>query len=293
MQSLITAYRKGTTGMLTGGTSSGQLPLASLFDKNIYWVLSADDFDLDIAKEENKHILGIANANARKEALTPVISCILTIVMNKMNVSGHNPSVFCIDELPTVKINGLDGFMSTVRSNKVCTLLTVQDFKQLEKDYGKDSASIIRATCGNLFQGMTSNPETAKQISELIGDIEKVKISYTENQDSMSSTESLQKDKILQARDISGQAPGHFTGKIAGGNPPWFHVQFDRLKHEKLQIPSFAQLWFTGDVKKDKKIMDDVVTANFIKINNDIKDLLAPYEELAAKRREEMKNNAM
>ena len=293
MQSLITAYKENAAGQLAGGTSTGQLPFASLYEKNIYWVLSEDDFDLDIARDDNKHILGIANANRVKEALTPVISCILTVVMNKMNVSGHDPAVFCIDELPTVKINGLDNFMATVRSNNVCTLLTVQDYKQLERDYGKDSASIIRAASGNLFQGMTSSHETTKQISELIGDMEKVKISYTENMDSMSSTESLQKDKVLQPRDIAGQAPGHFTGKIAGGDPAFFHTQFDRINHEKKQIEPFAQTYFTGNEDVDKKIMDNMVLANFLRINNDIIDMLAPFEELVDKRRSNSKSNTL
>jgi Type IV secretory pathway, VirD4 components len=293
MQPLITAYNEKAGGQLSGGTSTGQLPFASLYEKNIYWVLSSDDFDLDISREDNLHILGVANSNRVKEAITPVVSCILSVIMNKMNVAGNPPSVFCIDELPTVNINGLDQFMATVRSNNVCALLSVQDFKQLERDYGKDSASIIRAGAGNLFQGMTSSHETTKQISDLLGDIEKVKISYTENMDSMSSTESKQKEKVMQTRDIAGQAPGHFTGKIAGGTPPFFSTQFKRVKTEKIQIPEFSKFYNTGDPEQDKKIMDNIVQANFVKINNDIAQMLEPFKELVQKKRNANNSNNM
>lgn len=293
MQPLITAYNEKAGGQLSGGTSTGQLPFASLYEKNIFWVLSSDDFDLDISREDNLHILGIANSNRVKEAIKPVVSCILSVVMNKMNVAGNPPSVFCIDELPTVNINGLDQFMSTVRSNNVCTLLSVQDFKQLERDYGKDSASIIRAAAGNLFQGMTSSNETTKQISDLLGDIEKVKISYTENMDSMSSTESKQREKVLQPRDIAGQSPGHFTGKIAGGTPPFFSAQFERVKTEKTQIPQFSKLYNTGDPVQDKKILDNIIQANFVKINNDIAQMLEPFKELVHKKRNPNNSNTI
>jgi hypothetical protein len=280
MAPLISAFKAQSMSQVSGGTSTGQLPFAALYEPNIYWVLSApadEEFNLDITNPNNPCILGIANANKVRAAVTPVLSCVLSVLMNQMNSPGKVPSVYCIDEFPTCPLDGLDTFMATVRSNMVSVLLTVQDFQQAERDCGKQSANILRTTCGNVFQGMTSSPDTAKLFCEWLGDIEKPKISYTENQDHMSQTESLQRERILQPRDVSGQPIGHFMGKIAGGKPAWYSSQFDFVKYNKTDIPRFSLQYKTGNDKTDIEITKRLVIDNFNRINREIKELLVPF----------------
>ena len=88
---------------------------------------------------------------------------------------------------------------------------------------------------------MTGNEKTAKDIENLLGEKKEAQESYSHQAGGNNSvTESLQKEKVLKARDIAGQAAGHFIGKIAGGKPPFFSVQMDMCRFEEKEIPRFS-----------------------------------------------------
>src|SRR5690606_26237830 len=110
--------------------------------------------------------------------------------------------IFCIDELPTIVIYGLDRFISTARKHYVATVLAVQDFMQLVRDYGDKSANTIRTACGTLFQGKTGNNKTAEEIIKMLGEIKRTAVSYSEQSSGgMSTSESQQREKIIQERE--------------------------------------------------------------------------------------------
>jgi hypothetical protein len=274
MAPILSAWRNKAAGQLAGVETSAQLPISILLDPNIFWVLSADEFNLDITNKENPYMLCIGNSKKLQQALAPAISVILTVIMKQMNSSGKVPSVFCFDEFPTVKVNGIDTFIATARKHHVSTVLALQDFTQAERDYGKNTAHILRASCGNQFFGMTGNLETARYVSEMLGEIKKENVSYTTNKDNISTSESLQREKVLQARDIFGQAIGNFTGKIAGGKPPFFSSQFEEFKFEDKPIPDFAYKIKTGDPIMDRSILNNLVMDNYNKILSEATCLL-------------------
>ena len=281
MASMLTAWKLGAQQQTAGAVSSAQLPLIKLFKRNIYWVLSKDAFNLDITNPENPTLLCVGNSPQLKEALSPAISCIASIVMNQMNSSGKVKGVFVVDELPTINLFGLDNFLNTVRKHKVATVLAVQDFNQLIRDYGKDSANIIRTGCGNYFQGMTSNYDTASSVVKMLGEIKKTNISFSKQESGGGSmSESLQKEKVLQEREITSQKAGHFFVKIANGEPPFAFTQFEpfhtknNIKIEEVPMNLIADV---GDDEKNKYLMNCVVEANFQRINKEAKALLEKY----------------
>lgn len=280
---LISAWKNNATGQLAGAETSGQLPISILLDPNIFWVMSADEFDLDITNKEKPKLLCIGNSKKQQQALAPAISAIITVIMKKMNSAGKVPSVFCFDEFPTVKVNGVDTFIATARKHKVATILALQDFEQAIRDYGEKAANILRTSCGNQFYGMTGNLKTAEYISNSLGEIKRENISFSTSAggDSQSMSESLQREKVIQTRDIMGQSIGHFTGKIAGGEPPWFSAQFDEFKYDDIEIPSFNEVFMkianTGNKELDKEIIKNVVQDNYDKIITEAEEILAPY----------------
>jgi type IV secretory pathway TraG/TraD family ATPase VirD4 len=277
MAPIISAWKNKAAGQLAGVETSAQLPISILLDPNIFWVMSADEFNLDITNQEKPFMLCIGNSKKLQQALAPAISVILTVIMKEMNSTGKVPSVFCFDEFPTVKVNGIDTFIATARKHHVSTILALQDFTQAERDYGKNTAHILRASCGNQFFGMTGNLETARFVSEMLGEIKKENVSYTTNKDNISTSESLQREKVLQARDLFGQAIGNFTGKIAGGKPPFFSSQFEEFKFDDIPIPDFACKDTTGDVDMDRQILNNQVKDNYNKILREAKSLLDKY----------------
>ena len=206
MAPMISAWKMGAAQQTAGAVSSAQLPLSLLYHKEIYWVLGADEYNLDITNRENPSLLCIGNSPELKVSISPAISSIFVVIMNSMNNAGKAKSIFCVDELPTINLFGLDNFISTARKHRVSTVLAIQDFNQLVRDYGEKSGMTIRSNCGTRFQGKTGNMKSCEEVTQMLGEIKKSNISFsTQAGGTQSTTESLQREKVLQPREISAQ----------------------------------------------------------------------------------------
>ena len=116
---------------------------------------------------------------------------------------------------------------------------------------------------------MTGNEKTAKDIESLLGEQKEAQQSYSHQESgSNSMTESLQKEKVLKAREVAGQSAGHFTGKIAGGKPPYFSVQFQMCRFEEQEIPRFSFPVL------ELEILEEIVQQNYIRIISDVNAIL-------------------
>jgi type IV secretory pathway TraG/TraD family ATPase VirD4 len=121
----------------------------------------------------------IGNAPSIKEAISPPISCIASVIMSQMNNPGKVKSVFMVDEFPTILLQGIDTFIGTARKHHVATILAVQDFNQAIRDYGDKSANILKSSCGTQAFGMTGNQKTAKDVEALLGEIKEAQESFS------------------------------------------------------------------------------------------------------------------
>ena len=202
-----------------------------------------------------------------------------------MNNPGKVASVVMVDEFPTVNLQGIDTFIGTARKHNVSTILAVQDFNQAVRDYGEKSANILRSSCGTQAFGMTGNDKTARDIENLFGEKREAQRSISK-QDSGggSQTESLQKEKILRARDVAGQPAGHFVGKVANGRPPYFNTQFNICKYISEEIPAFSMPVKTGNEEMDKQILEEIIDKNYANIIQQVNNLL---EEVKLRKKQE------
>ena len=57
-----------------------------------------------------------------------VLSLYITAITRMMNKKNCNKSSLIFDEFPTIYFNGIDNLIATARSNKVATILGVQDY---------------------------------------------------------------------------------------------------------------------------------------------------------------------
>lgn len=297
MSSMLTAWKLGAQQQTAGVASSAQTPLALLNNKYIFWVLSPkpeEEFSLDITNPENPSLLCVGNAPLIKEAVSPAISCIASVVMSQMNNPGKAKSVLLVDELPSLVLPGLDIFIGTARKHGVATILSVQDFNQAIRDYGDKSANILKSACGTQATGMTGNEKTAAELERLFGEKKERQESYSHQDSGESSrTESLQKEKVVKARDVAGQNPGHFIGKVAAGNPPFFNEQFKIGQYAEKDIEPFSlPVKLKFDTEEDKKIelgiMEEIVEKNYHSIIQDVNNVLAQVKVKA----EALKNKA-
>lgn len=279
---VYTAFLTRAEGQLAGAVSSTQSPLSKLDTPEIFWVLSKDELDLDITNKAHPTLLCIGNDPMLSEALSAVISALTYICMINMNQPDRVKSIFCFDEIPSVVIYKLDDFISTCRKYEVCSIFGLQTHEQFKRDYGDKSADVIRNTLGNFFFGSTGDIKTAEYFSNLIGTIKKRDISYTEGDNSSSSSERMQNEKEVQPRDIMGQPIGHFMGKVIGGKPSYFNLQFDYFRPEEedpqylkiTEIPSFANYFNSGNPEEDRRLFYSDVQRNYKQIYQDVNDLL-------------------
>jgi hypothetical protein len=290
IRSFITAQDNGASQQLGGMLSSFQSALVPLLSKELFWIFGApmDEQDsLDINDPENPLILCIANDPPIKRSLSPILSCTMRAIINTINQQGKHPSSMVIDELPTLVIQDLAELPATARSNKVCTAIGIQDESQLRTQYDKQADEII-ANMGNQFVGMTNNLKTAETYSKLFGTYKKQDTSHSTSDNSISFSDRLSNEKLMQEKDISQQNTGHFVGKIADGDPGLFSVQFDEfIKKDhfpnwksKIEIPCNSEhldLLFKNNPDVAEIILEQMVEINYQRICAECEAILSNY----------------
>ncbi len=264
MASLLSAYKGGANSTLASAKVSGQVPLSDMSTAEAFWVLSKDDFDLNVTNPENPYILVVGNDPDmyRRKLFAPAISVIFKTIMTKMHRSKNHPGIFHFDEFPSVKVLNIDQFMSEIRKKKICVILGLQGYEQAKDNYGDETAKNMKTNSNNRAIGRTGSEATIKFVMDMLGDKEMKSTSHTTSVDSKSINESVKREKVLQPRLISAQATGHFLGWVADGKPPYFFTQFKRANFEGEAIPQFSNYITTKDEDMNYKIMNNLAEHN-------------------------------
>lgn len=210
----ISAYQNDAMEQLEGQVASAKIGMARLSSPQLYWVLSANDFTLDINDPEHPKILCLANNPQKQQVYGAVLSLYVTRLIKLVNQKNRLKSSLVFDEFPTIFFNDIDSLIATARSNKVATCLGIQDFSQLKKDYGADQSAVIMNITGNIISGQVTG-ETSKALSERFGKINQVKESISINRTDTSISKSSQLDFAVPQSRIAGLSSGEFVGMVA------------------------------------------------------------------------------
>lgn len=210
----ISAYQNDAMEQLEGQIASAKIGMARLSSPQLYWVLSANDFTLDINDPENPKIVCLANNPQKQQIYGAVLSLYVTRLIKLVNQKNRLKSSLIFDEFPTIFFNDIDSLIATARSNKVATCLGIQDFSQLKKDYGADQSAVIMNITGNIISGQVTG-ETSKFLSERFGKINQVKESISINRTDTSVSKSSQLDFAIPQSKIAGLSSGEFVGMVA------------------------------------------------------------------------------
>lgn len=208
------ALRKGALEQLEGQIASARIPLARLASPALYWVMTGDDFTLDINDPAAPKVLCVGNNPDRQEVYGAALGLYNARLVKLVNRKGRLKSSLIIDELPTIYFRGLDNLIATARSNKVSTLLSLQDFSQMKRDYGEKEATVILNTVGNLFSGQVVG-DTAKALSSRFGKIVQRRQSMTFTERDTTTSLSTQLDALIPESKISTLSQGRFVGAVA------------------------------------------------------------------------------
>jgi hypothetical protein len=210
----VSAYINDVMEQLEGQIASAKISMARLVSPQLYYVLSGNDFTLDINNPEAPKIVCMGNNPQKIQVYGAVLSLYISRLIKMVNKKGKMKSSLIFDEFPTIYLNNMDSLIATARSNKVATTLGVQDFSQLKKDYGKDQADVIMNITGNVIAGQVSG-ETAKQLSERFGKIMQDRTSLSINRTDTSVSHSKQLDPAIPASKIAALSSGEFVGMVA------------------------------------------------------------------------------
>ncbi|WP_281233669.1 conjugal transfer protein MobC [Flavobacterium gelatinilyticum] len=208
------AWQGGAQDQLQGQIASAKIPLSRMISPQLYWVMTGDDFSLDINNPKEPKILCVGNNPDRQNIYSAALGLYNSRIVKLINKKGQLKSSVIIDELPTIYFRGLDNLIATARSNKVAVCLGFQDYSQLTRDYGDKESKVIQNTVGNIFSGQVVG-ETAKSLSERFGKVLQKRQSMSINRNDTSTSISTQLDSLIPASKISTLTQGFFVGSVS------------------------------------------------------------------------------
>ena len=208
------AWEGGAQDQLQGQIASAKIPLSRMISPALYWVMTGDDFSLDINNPNEPKVLVVGNNPDRQNIYSAALGLYNSRIVKLINKKKQLKSSVIIDELPTIYFRGLDNLIATARSNKVAVCLGFQDFSQLTRDYGDKESKVIQNTVGNVFSGQVVG-ETAKTLSERFGKVLQQRQSMTINRNDRSTSISTQLDSLIPASKISNLTQGMFVGAVS------------------------------------------------------------------------------
>jgi hypothetical protein len=226
----ISALQRKAMPQLEGQIASAKIGLARLSSPHLYYVLSGNDFTLDLNNPEEPKIICVGNNPQKLQVYGAVLSLYISRVIKLVNRKGQLKSSLIFDEFPTIFFNNMDSLIATARSNKVSTTIAVQSTEQLKKDYGTEQADVITGIVGNIISGQVTG-DTAKKLSEGFGKIVQDKESKSISSADVSISRSTAMDYAIPASKIAALSSGEFVGIVAD-NPDekislkMFHSEF-------------------------------------------------------------------
>lgn len=210
----VSAFQNKAKEQLEGQIASAKIGLARLSSPQLYYVLSGNDFTLDVNNPEEPKIVCMGNNPQKLQIYGAVLSLYISRMTKLVNRKNQSKCSLVFDEFPTIYFNNIDSLIATARSNKVATTLAVQDFSQLKKDYGSEQADVITGIIGNIVSGQVTG-DTARKLSEMFGKILQEKSSVNINSSDTSVTKSTQLDYAVPAARIASLSSGEFVGIVA------------------------------------------------------------------------------
>ena len=275
------AWKSNAQDQLQGQVASVKIPLSRMISPQLYWVLTGNDFTLDINNPEEPKILCMGNNPDRQSIYGAALGLYNSRLIRLINKKGKLKSSLIIDELPTIYIRGLDNLIATARSNKVSVCLGIQDFSQLERDYGEKESKVIINTVGNIFSGQVVG-DTARTLSDRFGKIVQLRESHSVSNENVTTSTNTQLETLIPASKISNLTQGMFVGSVADNfderiEQKIFHAEIvidnDKVKAETaayVPIPEISS--FVGEDGKDH--MEEIVKENYYRVKADVAELV-------------------
>jgi type IV secretory pathway TraG/TraD family ATPase VirD4 len=269
----VNAYLNDVMEQLEGQVAAAKVAMTRLSSPQLYYVLSGNDFTLDINNPDDPKIVCMGNNPQKIQTYGAVLSLYVNRLIKLANTKGKQKSSLIFDEFPTIYLNNMGSLIATARSNKVATCLGIQDFSQLRKDYGREQADVIMNITGNIVSGQVTG-DTDKQLSERFGRIMQDRESLSISSSDTSVSRSKQLEPAMPPSKISALSSGEFVGMVADDpnckiDLKAFHCEILN-DHDSLKKEQDAY----KDIPPIRKLDNTMVQQNYMQIKQDVQDII-------------------
>ena len=284
VRSIATAIRNKADKQIAGVIASLQIMVTRINSPEIVWVLTGDDFDMNINDPAHPKLLCLGSDPGLVDTFSPVVSLIITVALKQMNRQGKRKSFVLLDEAPTLYIPKFEVIPATARSNKVASVYMAQDIAQMVDMHGKEKAEVIIANLSNQFYGKVSSVQTAKAISEMIGKEDQLMTNRSQGSSrgskgqrnlSHNTSTSQQERFLIKPQEVMQLHPGEFVGQTVESTISFFRAQTREAKvRQPYSITGFASVG-TG-------VLQAATQANFRQVRKEVATVIRLYPNLYA-----------
>ena len=305
-----TAFDNKAMEQLEGMIGTLRVFTSRLATKESYWIFSkeGDDFDLKVSDPNHPSYLLIANDPEMESIIGALNALILNRLVTRVNTGqGKNvPVSIIVDELPTLYFHKIDRLIGTARSNKVSVTLGFQELPQLEADYGKTGMQKIITTVGNVVSGSARAKETLEWLSnDIFGKVVQLKKGVTIDRDRTSININENMDSLVPGSKIADMPTGWICGQTArdfvktktGRGDSMDIQEAEEFQTSKFFCKTDFNMEEIGNEEKDYakyplpkfykfpsvEAKERILYANFLKINKEVKDMIAEIQEFNKK----------
>ena len=305
-----TAFDNKAMEQLEGMIGTLRVFTSRLATKESYWIFSkeGDDFDLKVSDPNHPSYLLIANDPEMESIIGALNALILNRLVTRVNTGqGKNvPVSIIVDELPTLSFHKIDRLIGTARSNKVSVTLGFQELPQLEADYGKTGMQKIITTVGNVVSGSARAKETLEWLSnDIFGKVVQLKKGVTIDRDRTSININENMDSLVPGSKIADMPTGWICGQTArdfvktktGRGDSMDIQEAEEFQTSKFFCKTDFNMEEIGNEEKDYakyplpkfykfpsvEAKERILYANFLKINKEVKDMIAEIQEFNKK----------
>ena len=247
---------------VAGVKASLSLPLTDLALPTIFWVMSANDVDLDINNPDNPTFLSIVNDPRLERINAPFISVIISTAINSMQIRNRPASFLLFDEGTTFYIDGISKIPATMRSYNIATVFSTQDRALAKENYGDVITSSLLANLSYQMIGKANDPESVRYYKNISEEIEKRTTSRSFTNSVIGgdtrTSEGTRETTKYKNQDFTGLKQGQFF-VFADGKDKLYN--FDLFPFKRL------------DLKVKHHITEKDLNDNFNRIMNEVKCL--------------------
>jgi hypothetical protein len=273
----VTAFVQGAYHQLEGQVSGATVSLGKLAAPSLYYVLSGDDFTMDVGNPGEPKIVCMASTPARANLYGSVISLYLTAFQRLATRPGNLPTSLILEEFPSLFFNGIDRFLAVCRSYLVAVTFVIQDISQMTLYYGRKHAQVILNLVGNVISGQVTG-ESARILSERFGKFIQGRNSLTLTPNpSLSVSEHL--DQAIPPATISLLSTGEVVGMIADSPK---QIIERKMFHGKVlhDFPAITKAESGFRPLPEQRAGDGEIMAHFNRIKDDVAGLVRNEMEL-------------